>query len=364
MFSTPNTLGGGAGVRVDNTQALHTQGALEYTSNDTDFAINGSGFFILSDGTSTYYTRAGNFQVGQDGTVVSQDGKQLQGYTADSPDTLAALDVGNVAITPTPTSNVELRGNLDVSADVAAIPGTIATFQELNAASEFNTSVEIIDSLGERHDVGLHFFHTGQNEWTVRAYVDAEETGGTAGTLQLLQESRITTDAEGQQADDAAVLTLNAPWGNGAAASDVTIDTSGFTGFANASNVSSIESDGLRAGNVVGIELAPDGTLSGVLDNGSSTVIGTVALAKFTNPTSLDKIGGNQFVASNESSEASIGTAGTEGRGTLSGGALESANIDASKEFTDIIRYQRGYQGSSQAFQTANELISTTLQMA
>ena len=69
----------GTGVELGGTARIDTQGSLNATGNGLDMAIEGAGFFqvLLPDGR-TGYTRAGNFTMSADGTIVTPDGKPLQ----------------------------------------------------------------------------------------------------------------------------------------------------------------------------------------------------------------------------------------------------------------------------------------------
>ncbi len=75
----PSGLQLGTGVRPVSTERLFTQGNLEQTTETKDLAINGKGFFqvLLPDGT-TAYTRAGSFQVDQNGQLVTSSGYTIQ----------------------------------------------------------------------------------------------------------------------------------------------------------------------------------------------------------------------------------------------------------------------------------------------
>ncbi|MBC7218500.1 MAG: flagellar hook-basal body complex protein, partial [Candidatus Caldatribacterium sp.] len=61
----------GLGVRIGSIDTLFTQGGLQTTDNPTDFAIQGDGFFIVSDGSQVYYTRDGSFKLSADGSLVN-----------------------------------------------------------------------------------------------------------------------------------------------------------------------------------------------------------------------------------------------------------------------------------------------------
>ena len=73
----------GLGSQVGSIDNIHTQGFSQSTGNTFDFAIQGNGMFAVTHGDATYYTRAGNFSLDDDGTIVSADGYTLQGFAAD-----------------------------------------------------------------------------------------------------------------------------------------------------------------------------------------------------------------------------------------------------------------------------------------
>ena len=70
----------GQGVKLNAVTQNFSQGNLEFTENSLDLAINGNGFFRLSDGGVATYTRAGSFQIDQDGFLVNGSSMRLQGF--------------------------------------------------------------------------------------------------------------------------------------------------------------------------------------------------------------------------------------------------------------------------------------------
>ena len=72
----------GSGVLVDNIHQQFNQGTISGTDNALDMAIDGNGFFVLSDQGATTYTRAGLFSLDRDGFVVTNNGSRLQGFSA------------------------------------------------------------------------------------------------------------------------------------------------------------------------------------------------------------------------------------------------------------------------------------------
>lgn len=85
----------GSGVQLAGTQRVDTQGSLTTTGNSLDLAIEGGGFFQVqqADGT-TAYTRAGNFSLSAEGTIVTSDGLPLIPQIQ-IPEGVTSITVGN-----------------------------------------------------------------------------------------------------------------------------------------------------------------------------------------------------------------------------------------------------------------------------
>src|SRR5690606_25050503 len=80
--TNPQQVGLGVGLAAIWTK--HTPGNLETTGVTTDLAIQGNGFFILGDGNTRYYTRAGMFGLDEDGWLVAPNGMRVMGWSADT----------------------------------------------------------------------------------------------------------------------------------------------------------------------------------------------------------------------------------------------------------------------------------------
>lgn len=106
----------GSGVRVAGVTQVLKQGGLEFTGNNLDLAISGNGFFMLRDGDSVSYTRAGNFRLDTSGTLVNSSGDKLMFFPPATPpaaqDTAYAMTpVFTVPPTPGPTNPVAIDAN-------------------------------------------------------------------------------------------------------------------------------------------------------------------------------------------------------------------------------------------------------------
>lgn len=120
---TQNALFVGLGVRANSIERDFSQGILQTTGKQTDLGIDGDGFFVLSDGNTQLYTRAGNMHFDGNGRLVNANGLTVQGWTADlKGDLSATAQLGNITfdasvISPAiSTQNLAISGNLDATA--------------------------------------------------------------------------------------------------------------------------------------------------------------------------------------------------------------------------------------------------------
>lgn len=117
----------GLGTRVGSIDTNFNQGNFQTTGKKTDLAIQGNGFFMLSDGNSRTYTRAGVFGLDSANYLVSPStGLKVQGVMADESGVLGTGPVGDIYIDPglvvpaAASTEVQLMGNLDASSDAKA----------------------------------------------------------------------------------------------------------------------------------------------------------------------------------------------------------------------------------------------------
>jgi flagellar basal-body rod protein FlgG len=106
------------------------------------------------------------------------------------------------------------------------------------------------------------------------------------------------------------------------------------------------------------VSIATDGTVS-VLQPGQSdpAVVGTIELARFINPAGLESIGRNLYLKTAASGEATTGTPGEDGFGTVAQGYLEMSNVSVVDEMVNMITAQRAYEINSKAIQAADEML-------
>jgi len=92
-------------------------------------------------------------------------------------------------------------------------------------------------------------------------------------------------------------------------------------------------------------------------------VVGQMAMAAIRNPESLIAVGNNNYQLSARSAIPAIGLPGTGGRGTVLGGTIEASTSDITKEFTNLIVFQRSYQANARMITTSDEVSQETINM-
>lgn len=316
----------GLGVRVAGIGTNFQQGAAQTTGRNTDMMISGDGFFTVSKGGQNYYTRNGSFDFDADGQLVSADGSLVQGWAADGAGNIDANGAISAIRLPM-TTLVGARATTEVSFD-----GNLPSDAEVGKV--LVRDVEVFDGLGTSQTLSLSFTRTAGG-WDVQGNDGGAPVNGT-----------LTFGAEGQLTGGGS-LTVGGR----------TVDMSGVTGYAALDTIEESAKDGSQAGSLQSFSINADGTISGAFSNGLNRNIGRIAVSSFSNPVGLEKAGGSMYQATINSGGAQVGTAGTGGRGSLVGGALEMSNVDLSQEFTNLIIAQRGFQANSRVITTSDELL-------
>src|SRR5262245_25207288 len=170
----------GLRTKVADIQQQFTQGNITTTNNPLDIAINGGGFFRMSDGGTVTFSRNGQFQFDNAGYIVNADGLQLTGYSVDSSGNIVAAAPGPIQISandiaPRATDQFAAGLNLDAR---STQPAT-GTFDPADPSSfTHSTSATVYDTLGNAHVLTMYFVKTATNgQWDLHATVD-----GTAAT--------------------------------------------------------------------------------------------------------------------------------------------------------------------------------------
>jgi flagellar hook protein FlgE len=265
-----------------------------------------------------------------------------------------------------------ITANIDANAAVAAAP-----FDPANpsSTSNFSTSMQVYDSLGNAHSVDVYFAKTGANTWDYHALVDGGQlAGGTAGTAVEVGSGSLSFTSAGALnsvttntaisasfvgANPNQAISLN--FGTSIAAGGTGLD--GTTQFASPSSVSSQSQDGYASGDLAGVSVDGNGIVRGVYTNGQKLAVGQLTIAKFRANEGLGRAGHNLWIATRESGDAALGVASSGGRGAVSSGALEQSNVDLATQFVDLIAHQRAFAANSKTITTADEMLQEVVNL-
>ena len=390
----------GLGVAIGSINTIHTKGAMQTTDSPTDLMIDGEGFFVVSDDMNyenRYYTRAGNFQLDRDGTLVTADGYKVLGYKLDKNGNPTA-EVGDIRISksetkaPTVTENIIFKGNLD---------------SRLEEGGEHKADTIIKDSLGNSYIITFNFTKIENdqdgNKWNMTVdrvteqstgnYVEYRNENGDPIDSGLIDGNQLSlvfnSDGEiksigdnnlvGDDAPPFRIMLSNLsninfnrdkngdelePYNPSGTFNEIVLFDSknpetykNLHQYANDMDAQPYAIDGNSSGKLEGYTIDASGMVVGIFDNGERKNLAQIMLAKFDNPAGLQKIGNNFFVDTRNSGEPQFGMGASSGFGGIRGGTLEMSNVDLSMEFTEMITTQRGFQANSRIITTSDEML-------
>lgn len=311
----------GLGVKVAAITTNFAQGAAQATGKPGDIMIAGDGMFIVREGLSTLYTRAGAFDFDSSGRLITQSGSLVQGHMAINGAIPAASPLEDITLPVNSTTPA-------VATTSSTVTGNLP--DDLAVGDSIIRDMKVFDATGAETHVPL----------TITRTVAGWDVGnGTTVSGSLTYSAGLPTSA--------TTITVNG----------VAVDLSAVTSYAGLSSVTVAEQDGRAAGQLDSYSIGPDGTISGTFTNGVTETIGRIAMAIFPNPQGLDKRGASEYSENVSSGAPIMGNPGDGGMGTLASGYLEMSNVDLSSEFTNLIIAQRGFQANARIITTSDEVL-------
>ncbi len=397
----------GLGAKLATVAQQFTQGNISTTNNAMDVAINGGGFYMVSDGGANYYTRNGQFQVDANGYMVTSTGMNLQGIPLDATTgaqagTLSSIQLFNPnAASDSPAqatgksasaTGVIMGLNLDPR---ESVPTTIPF--NVNTTSSYNqsTAITTYDSLGNAHSYTLYFVKqdttnaadqlTGVNglinTWNVYASITNPSGSSTGSTVQSLGPlGTLTFNTKGvvtaSLGSDGATATATpgvlpatitaAQLGYPAGVDPLTfnVNFTSSTQYGSNFTINTSSQDGYSSGKLSGFNIGADGVIKGNYTNGQTQYLYQVQLASFRNPQGLQSQGGNVWSETANSGAATRGFPGDSGSyGPLQSSATEDSNVDITQELIAMITAQRVYQANSQTIKTQDQILQTLVNL-
>ena len=331
-----NAMQVGLGSTISTIDTIHSEASTQSTGRSLDLAVAGDGYFVVKEGNAQFYTRAGNFYLDDNGTLVTSDGLKVQQYENGI---LKDITVNVNSVLPaTLTTKLGFQGVLPTTAI-----GKDGISQQL----------KVVDDDGKEHVLDIKLEQTGADSGSWNMTVTNPENGQSK-SVAVQMDTAANEDDRGPAKFTPASLNLK---DIGVTAGNQTVRLTDEGMSINGESITLLGTpDGNTAGSLKSFNIGQMGEVNGFFSNGMVKEIGKLAIAKCSNASGLTKATGNVFQESINSGTANISVAG-DGRGTLTPGSLEMSNVDLSEEFTDMIVAQRGFQANSRIITTSDEIL-------
>jgi flagellar hook protein FlgE len=387
------------GVFASSVASNGVQGTIQNETVATDMAINGQGYFVVTQPTGNSgttpqfsgvndYTRRGDFQMDSNGYMVNGAGYYLMGIPV-NPATGAAtssspqvLQFNNNFLPAQATTSVNYAANLPSAPPTGVLNPTSFTtgYNPLDAASggtgtvigqdatTFTNasldggSVTAYDSLGNPVNVQLRWAETansgGTSSWQLFYQTNTTATGTQVAWQNV--GTTFTFNSSGQlTSPTASSLPLNGLAVNGDTVGNVTLNFgSNLTQFASTTGgveVNSLTQNGFSAGSLQSLSVA-QGQIVGSFSNGQTVALADVTVATFNGQDSLQALNGEAFASTPES-----GNPNFSGAGNVVGSSLEASNVDIATQFSQLIVAQQAYSANARVMTTADQMIQSLL---
>lgn len=411
--------------------SITKQGSIQTTDAPFDMAISGDSFFVVAttdeDITNNpaaemddiSYTRDGSFTVDENGYLVTRgEGRYVLGtlYEGAMSDEIGPMQVLPVDVND-PTKPIAQYPSEPTS--IATITGKISRIDPKLSGVGRAVEVETYGTDGEKYTTRFRLTDAGDDDPTtytlkIEGIYDKDhnliteegDDGKTYPSLPSVTEYSLEFTPEKDPEDESKTIWALYVNGNRATGDNgyrpqiegtgaaenlgsFSLDLSGLTNYAPQNSTVIKDSDietyrgklneetgeydgsGFPAGDMNGVSVDKNGTVTRLYNNGQTEVIGQIVVGEFANASGLEKIGDNLYAESNNSGAANIfvyghpeyNVDGVNREGSITVGALEMSNVDLAGEFTDMITAQRGFQANSKIITTSDEMIQTVRDM-
>jgi len=339
LESTPGiAVGTKAGVDISGTFSVLS----ENNVNVINVTIDGiDGEVVIPPGSYTGTTFAAAMQE-RINLIRSEDGRQIANVSVDFD-----LDAQSFSIT-SGTVGSESFVNINGSSNW----GLNNTTQVRGTVPEITVIKQATDTEGNKLFIGLDGKETTVPPKVLPTwapiYLDKGElTFNTKGKLISPKEGVIYSPYDPDNGSN--LLRLGVDYGKNS------------TQYSAPFSVLSLSQDGYPSGRLDGLAIDSSGVVRANYTNGNQVALGKLILANFANPNGLKQVGNANYVSTATSGSPVLGQAGSDGYGTIQGGALERANVDLTEELVNLITAQRNFQANAKAIETSSTLTQTII---
>jgi flagellar hook protein FlgE len=304
-----------------------------------DLALEGPGFFALSDGATVLYTRLGHFTFDADGFLSGPGNFRVLGFI-DGNSTVGPFSISEARIEAASTSQVTIRANLKASDPLQSFDPEDPS---ATTSSTYSSTLTVYDGLGKAHTVDVYWSHAGERIWQFHAMTDgANVADGTPGAPSEIAAGALAFDTDGKLSSLAQETHF---WPSGATrpqplSFDLGDPTEtggtglgGVTQFDASGSTSFVDQDGHGFGQLAQIRIDSDGRIRGVFTNGLSRQVGSaaIAVALFPSPQALRPVAHHLMLATVLSGEPRVALPSHDGRGWVISNALEALPDDTNR---------------------------------
>ncbi len=346
--SPPNgTLGGtnpkqiGNGTLVQEISKDFSQGGTQFTGRSTDMMINGNGFFVVEridntlgvGGSGFFLTRAGNFSLDSEGNLATPSGQRIRGTSqlnGTSPSTITNV---NIPQELTIVKDFDVNNNIIGThlANNAVTPAAVAAAATVGTTSQVQTAVKLVN------------FSLGSGGGITATY-----SNGDILSIRVDQNTQVAGNPQGARTE----LIHRPADGNGIFGPDLSSPGGGLPD-GNPSQIGDLGLlDQIAGFGVLATPPGGDGLEGAQLNLQTATVV---------NPGGLQADGSNNFLLGPNAGAVSFGQPGSENRGLMVNGSLESSNVDIAGQFTDMIITQRGLESNSRMIRAQSEVLQNII---
>lgn len=409
----------GLGVQVAGIDTLVTQGMMQPTSRPLDVAVDGEGYFVVAKGAQpetnaggiivdpaehnmsggnmeVSYTRDGAFTLDYAGNLLTSDGYRVMGYALQekSGSNSATLSIdydanGYVNFVDSDSKdglvNTGRLVPLRIPDSVHVKPDNIATAIDMNYTGsgdknlfDTDTTTAGIQGYPKIKTTGAY---KGTDDISIQIkYADTDNTA-TGKDWMVFINGKNTYIVSGNNVNSAALASDPAKLSvdesnrmiallNGSEISTGPVDDTNISGSEDKYNWS-FNLTAEKDKKVRSFSFEKDGVIKAVLDDGSVSALGQIAMSSFKNPEGLKKLGKNLYQNTANSGQpivrSGIGTDSandnSDGYGEYLQGMLEMSNVDLAEQFTDMIVTTRAFQAAGKMISTGDEILQDIINL-
>lgn len=357
----------GLGVQMAGIDTIVSQGMMQPTGRNLDVAVDGDGYFMVgsgqlpfdndraitlngsevldTNGMSISFTRDGSFTLDKSGNLLTSDGYRVLGYAmgVNGGESSVKYKDGRLE-----SVNFVNTNDLSVKSEGTLVPLVIPDSIS-RPASNFAAGTKMPASSGNpESSPTISGLYTGET-----AVVEVKYTAASGEWSWFLN---------GKEQDNSIKPFVY----NGVTIAPA--DPAPTTDSMWRQNLYAKSDEPVK---VTTFNIGKDGVISAVLDDGSVSALGQIAMSSFKNPAGLTKLGRNLYEKSANSGDAIVRSGmnvpadqdNSGGYGDMLQGMLEMSNVDLAEQFTDMIVTSRAFQANSKTITTGDEILQDILNL-